>query len=107
MSVPMQTLLLAANILVDRLTFFPALAEILEVCREVDGRVDDRQWKRNLDRWEQEALSAGESKKMLTSAGESKKMLTVLTDAASKRNGMISVPFRGSRALAKQGKEGA
>jgi hypothetical protein len=97
MSVPMQTLLLAANILVDRLTFFPALAEILEVCREVDGRVDDRQWKRNLDRWEQEALSAGESKKMLT----------VLTDAASKRNGMISVPFRGSRALAKQGKEGA
>jgi IS4 transposase len=41
------------------------------------------------NRWEQEALSAGESKKMLT----------VLTDAASKRNGMISVPFRGSRSM--------
>lgn len=98
LSVRMPTLLLAANILADRLTFFPSLAEILEVCREVDGRVDDRQWKRNLERWEQEALSPGESKKLLTS----------LTDAANtKRKGTEVVPFRGrglKQAFAEQSK---
>jgi hypothetical protein len=85
LSIPMPTLLLAANILVDRMTFFPALAEILAVCREVENRVDDRQWKRNLERWEQEALGPGESRKMLTA----------LTGAASKRKGTEIVPFRG------------
>jgi len=64
-SIPMSTLVLAANILVERHTFFPALAEILGVCREISDGGADREWKRRLDGWRQEAVTAGEARNLL------------------------------------------
>lgn len=83
--IPMPILVVVANILAERLTFFPSLAEILAICREVENRSDNRRWKRNLERWEQEAISPGEAKKMLTA----------VTKAASDKSETAIVPFRG------------
>ena len=85
--VPMPVLIVAANILAERLTFFPSLAEILTVCREVENRADNREWKANIEKWEQEALSPGEAKKMLTA----------ITNAANEKHKTPIIPFRGMR----------
>jgi hypothetical protein len=77
--------------------WFPAIAELVgraeayeKAKRQVAAGAGALEKMRG---WKQEALSAGESKKMLTA----------LTDAASKRKGTEIVPFRRKRALAKQG----
>jgi hypothetical protein len=69
--------------------FFPAIAELLERAkayektkRQVAAGANALEKIRG---WKQEALAAGESRKMLTA----------LTDAAGKRKGMEIVPFRG------------
>lgn len=83
--ISMPTLVMAANILAERNASFPSLAEILVICREVDNRASNRRWKYNLEAWEQESLSPGEAKKLLTA----------VLDAASGNEAAI-IPFRGS-----------
>lgn len=92
--IPMSVLVVVANILVERHTFFPALAEILQVSKEVSGRAGDREWKKRLEGWRTEALSRGEAAKLL--------------DAINKKAGTALVPSRrsgGMSRLVKQPKE--
>jgi hypothetical protein len=60
--IPMETLFVVANVLVERHIFFPALAEILTACRELKQRDQEFEWKRKLEGWKQErALAAGDN----------------------------------------------
>ena len=61
----METLELAANILVEREVFFPSLAEILSVCREAAKQGDGREWKQRLEGWKAEALPKGKAVELL------------------------------------------
>jgi hypothetical protein len=89
LKIPMPILVVAANILAERLTFFPSLAEILAVCREVENRADNRKWKANLEKWAQESLPPGEAKKMLTE----------VLSAASEKKGTELVLVRGLKRI--------
>lgn len=88
--VSMPTLVRAANILAERLTFFPSLAEILIICREVENRAANRRWKLNLEMWEQESISPGEAKKLLTE---------VIGAASGNGAAIVSFPGRGLKRM--------
>lgn len=82
--------------------FFPSIAELRQPYDEwieKQSRADkERQWKANLEDWKQEALPAGEARKLLTD----------VIDAAGKRKGTEIVPFRGRglrRVLSEKHKE--
>jgi hypothetical protein len=78
--------------------WFPTIAELIERADAYRKAKQQAEAGTNalekIRGWKQEALSAGESRKMLTA----------LTDAASKRKGTEIVPFRRNRALAKGAK---
>ncbi len=68
--VPMPTLFAAANVLLERHTFFPALAQILDVVRELEESKQDRDWVKRVEGWKQEALGPGEAAKLLAEVTE-------------------------------------
>jgi len=93
--VPTDWLLGAAEAHIDKSNddargrFFPSIAELrqpYDEWRAKQARADkDRQWKANLEKWRQEAIGPGDSRKMLSA----------VVDAAKERTGKEIVPFRG------------
>jgi hypothetical protein len=77
--------------------WFPRISHIIERVRAYENA------KRQSEAGQSALEKIREWKREALSAGESRKMLSALTNAARKQKGTEIVPFRGKRALAKKG----